>query len=163
MILRLVKKLSRFLVELMSYNELQPVSYTYRPITDEGYCVEYSAVVNDGSYQIVVKVEGDNVDFTDSPEMLLKFFDGTVIYLHGERLDVSGDNGEIVPNSNDVETASFAAAARFPIRGRDIIQLKMGVRYVRITTYPFKHERTFDSDVIGDALYRQFLRLNNAW
>lgn len=143
----------------VSCGTTKSISYLYKPFTAEGCGVEYTTAYFDGLYKIVVRVESDRLVFSDNPEMLLRLDDDTVITLKGESVNTSEHSGGVIVNNVVIPTTSLNTVALFPIQEETLIQLKNGVSKIRISTIPLKHERTFNKDIIGKTLYKQYLQM----
>ena len=125
-----------------------------------------------GSYNMKINVSTENDSIflnviytdekrklTDTPKLLLKLMDDTVISLVGYMMSRSSysDGGAVVAGVI-VESNFYVSEAKFPITKEQILQFKNGLKKLRLNTSPKYHEKEWSHDKIGRKLYGCYLR-----
>lgn len=129
----------------------QTVSYSYKPLAEEGCCIDYSIAKQDSVYSIIVKVTSNSSLFLKEATMLLKTFDGEIIKLHGKAINIDSQ-------STNHASGNISSTAQFIATPAQLELLKKGISKVRLSTSPIEHEREFKKDKIGEKLYQLFLK-----
>ncbi|BCS84900.1 hypothetical protein prwr041_07930 [Prevotella herbatica] len=129
----------------------QTVSYSYKPLAEEGCCVDYSIAKQNSVYSIIVKVTSNSSLFLKEATMLLKTFDGEIIKLHGTAINVDSQ-------STNHTSGNMNSTAQFIATPAQLESLKKGISKIRLSTSPIEHEREFKKDKIGKKLYQLFLK-----
>ena len=129
----------------------QTVSYIYKPLAEEGCCVDYSITKQDSTYSFIVKITSHSSFFLKEATMWLKTFDGDIIKLHGGAINLNYLSAN--PDSNNV-----SSIAQFCTTPAQLELLKKGIAKVRLSTAPIEHEREFKKDKIGNKLYQLFVK-----
>ena len=129
----------------------QTVSYSYKPLAEEGCCVDYSIAKQDSVYSIIVKVTSNSSLFLKEATMLLKTFDGEIIKFHGTAINIDSQ-------STNLASGNINSTAQFIATPAQLELLKKGISKVRLSTSPIEHEREFKKDKIGKKLYQLFLK-----
>ena len=129
----------------------QTVSYSYKPLAEDGCCVDYSIAKQDSVYSIIVKVTSNSSLFLKEATMLLKTFDGEIIKLHGTAINIDSQ-------STNLASGNMNSTAQFIATPAQLELLKKGISKVRLSTSPIEHEREFKKDKIGKKLYQLFLK-----
>lgn len=140
------------------FAQAQSVSYTYKPLADEGCQMSYSIAKQDTNYCMVVTVSSDNMVFLKNPIFLIKTFKGDVIKLTGEQSGDKSDTGGFLIGSIIFPITEINSTAQFPITEDQLKLLNDGIMKVRLSTSPYEHERTFKKDKIGKKLYNIYLK-----
>lgn len=138
------------------------VSYTHKPLADEGCSVSYSVVSQEGRAAIVVSVKSDRLVFGDNPIMQLRNSKGEVLKLEGINLQMRVETGGVLINNVVVPISELNALAQFPVDAEDIPFFDSGIVKVRLSTIPIVHEKTFSHDQIGGYLYKRLINGQNA-
>lgn len=136
----------------------QTVSYTYKPLAEEGCCVYYSIAKQDSTYSIIVKVTSDRLLFLKESTMLLKTFDGEIIKLHGTTIGNGSESAGLVSGDLILPITEISSTAQFTATPAQLELLEKGISKVRLSTSPIEHEREFKKDKIGKKLYQLFLK-----
>lgn len=134
----------------------QTVSYTYKPLAEEGCNMKYSIAKQDSSYYIIATVRSDRLSFLKESTMLIKTFDNEIIKLSGCQIGGSSESAGIVVGNMVIPMTEISSTAQFNITEKQLEQLNKGVSKIRLSTIPIKHERTFKKDKIGKKLYQFF-------
>lgn len=139
----------------------QTVSYIHKPWKEDGCTVTFSVSAQDTAYYIVVSVAPGDFKFLSSPTMKLKTTSGEVIKLKGVSL---GDETATSyrKDGDEVIASKLTTMAMFAATPEQFEKMKGGVAKVRLSTIPFAHERTFDVDKIGKALYDLYVKERDA-
>jgi hypothetical protein len=141
----------------LSCGSSKSVSYTHKPLAEEGCSVAYSALQQDGQLYIFVTVKSDRLIFNDTPSLMLKNFEGGVLTLEGVNLQSRTETSGMVISNVFVPISEVKAMAQFPVDATDIDFFKSGISKVRLSTVPIVHEKSFSSDKIGKYLYTGLL------
>lgn len=139
----------------------QTVSYIHKPWKEDGCTVTYSVSLQDTAYYIVVSVSPGDFKFLSSPTMKMKTASGEVIKLKG--ISIGDEAATAYKKAGDEIIATrLTTMAMFPATPEQFAMMKEGVTKVRLSTIPFAHERTFDIDKIGKALYDLYIKEREA-
>lgn len=136
----------------------QTVSYSYKPLAEEGCCIDYSIAKQDSVYSIIVKVTSNSSLFLKEATMLLKTFDGEIIKLHGKAIGNGSESAGLVSGNIVLPITEISSTAQFIATPAQLELLKKGIAKVRLSTSPIEHEREFKKDKIGKKLYQLFLK-----
>ena len=113
-----------------------------------------------GSYNMKINVSTEN-DFiflnviytdekrklTDTPKLLLRLMDDSVISLEGVNMSSqSKSDGGVILYGVYVESNLFISEAKFPITKEQILLLEKGVKKLRLNTSPKFHEKEWSRD-----------------
>lgn len=125
-----------------------------------------------GSYNMKINVSTEN-DFiflnviytdekrklTDTPKLLLRLMDDSVISLEGVNMSSqSKSDGGVILYGVYVESNLFISEAKFPITKEQILLLEKGVKKLRLNTSPKFHEKEWSRDKIGKKLFNAYLK-----
>lgn len=157
---------------LQSVFAKQTVSYIYKALSEEGCGISFNIIRNsDGDY-LIVSLTADNIILDDNPELKLKFFNGKVLTINGEKQGQINqtalvNTGYVIPNTSVVSGVSVpvttgTSIAKFPITQEQIEMFPLGVQKIRISSVPIVHERVFKKDKIGAKIYQLYLNASNA-
>ena len=95
---------------------------------------------------------------TESPKMLIKLMNDSIINLDGKIMSTSHKNeGGVVVANIVVESDFIVSDAKFPITPEQIKQIGLGVKKLRLNTSPNYHEKEWKKDKIGKKLYEEYL------
>lgn len=139
----------------------QTVSYSYKPLAEEGCCVYYSIAKQDSTYSIIVKVTSDKLLFLKESTILFKTFDGDIIKLHGTAIGNGSESSGLVSGNIVLPITEINSTAQFTATPAQLELLKKGIAKVRLSTIPIEHEREFKKDKIGKELYQLFVKQKN--
>lgn len=96
---------------------------------------------------------------TDTPKLLIRLMDDSVISLEGKLLGFGNkSDGGVVISGVIVEDSYYVSEAKFPIQKEQILDFKKGIKKLRLNTSPKYHEKSWTSDKIGRKLYGNYLR-----
>lgn len=141
------------------------VNYYYKIFSPVGCGVTFYASRVDADYYLTIQVESENITFNDNPVCKMKSKSGVVITLEGQKVETKSDMAALVVasgNSNEMMTTpavpvtTIYSTAIFPITIEQMAILKDGVAKIRLSTFPFQHERTFSHDLIGKKLWKTY-------
>lgn len=137
--------------------QAQSVSYSYRPLAEEGCSVNYTPTFIDDTAYIVVCVKSDRLVFNDNPTMMVRFFNtDQVLQLKGENINTLSHVGAVIVSNVLVPYTSLKAIAMFRITEQEMKLFTSGVERIRLSTFPIVHDRTFKKDKIGMLLYQNY-------
>ncbi|MBR4708805.1 MAG: hypothetical protein IKP30_01675 [Bacteroidaceae bacterium] len=136
-------------------------------------CAYCSAEVKYGgmSYSVQMRITKENGEaflnfrlqdltkvMTESPKMLIKLMNDSVLNLEGTLMSTSHKNeGGVVVYNIVVESEFIVSDAKFPITPEQIQQIGSGVKKLRLNTSPNYHEKEWKKDKIGKKLYEEYL------
>jgi hypothetical protein len=143
---------------LVSCGTSKSVSYSHKPLAEEGCRVSYAVLEQEGQLQIIATVKSDRLVFSDDPIMMLRNFNGEVLRLNGKCLQSRTETGGIIINNMVLPVSELNAMALFPVSEDDIDFFLPGIAKVRLSTLPIVHEKSFSRDVIGSYLFRELKR-----
>ena len=123
-----------------------------------------------GSYNMKINVTTEqdsiflNIVYTDekkklsdSPKMLMRLMDDSVISLDGKLLDtISKSDGGAVFAGIYFESNYIVSEAKFSISKEQMESLSKGVKKLRLNTSPKYHEKEWKKDKIGRILYNKY-------
>ena len=122
----------------------------------------------DGNVKINVSTENDSTFLTliitssrlkmsDSPKLLLRLMDDSVISLDGNLLSSSHKSeGAVMIGYTAVAINHFITEAKFPISKDQIEQFSKGIKKLRLNTSPQYHEKEWRKDKIGKVLFARY-------
>ena len=138
--------------------QAQSVSYSYRPLAEEGCSVIYTPTFIDDTAYIVVCVKSDRLVFNDNPTMMVRFFNtDQILQLNGENINTLSNVGAVIVSNVLVPYTSLKAIAMFRITEQEMTLFTSGVERIILSTFPIVHDRTFKKDKIGKKLYKFYL------
>lgn len=146
------------IVSVVSSVAKETVDYTYRALAAEGCNVEYSISKQDTSYYIIVTVTSDRMFFLDEPTMKVRTFNDEVITLSGTVIGNNSSSNAYLIGSVMLSEPEIKTTAQFAVTPIQLKAMKVGVSKVRLSLRPMNHERTFNRDKIGEALYELYLK-----
>ena len=95
---------------------------------------------------------------TESPKMLIKLMNDSIINLDGKILFTSQTNeGGVAVGNIVIEGGFIVSETKFPITPEQIKQIGLGVKKLRLNTSPNYHEKEWKKDKIGKKLYEEYL------
>ena len=94
---------------------------------------------------------------SDSPKLLLRLMDDTIISLDGYMLDSSNKSeGAVMIGYTAIAINHYVTEAKFPISREQVESLSKGVKKLRLNTSPKYHEKEWRRDKIGKKLYAKY-------
>lgn len=112
----------------------------------------------DSIYLIVVYAD-EKLKIVDTPRLLIRLMDDSVISLEGKMLgSQTKSDGGLVLHGIYIASNHFVSEAKFPITKDEILRFKQGVKKLRLNTSPKYHERKWKRDRIGKILYRSYIK-----
>lgn len=112
---------------------------------------------NDSAFLYVVFTSEKN-KINDTPKLLLRLMDDSIISLDGILLDSHiKSEGGVTVGSAYVANNHYVSEVKFPISKRDILHFQKGIRKLRLNTSPKYHEKEWRKDRIGHTLYLAYL------
>ena len=112
----------------------------------------------DSIYLVVTYTDSKN-KLTDTPRMLIRLMDNSVISLEGKMMGVqSKSDGGVVISGVYVASNHFVSEARFPISIDEMQSFKHGLKKLRLNTSPKYHEKEWKRDKIGKKLYENYIK-----
>ena len=95
---------------------------------------------------------------SDTPKLLLRLMDDSVISLEGYLLDSSNKSeGAYIIGNIAVDVNYKVTEAKFPISKEQVESLSYGVKKLRLNTSRSFHEKEWRKDKIGKKLYNKYL------
>lgn len=127
----------------------------------DNFFVDYNVKINlstenDSTYLTLI-FTSENLKMSDSPKLLLRLMDDTVISLDGYMLSTSNKNeGAVMIGHTAVAINHYVTEAKFPISKEQVEGLSKGVKKLRLNTSPKFHEKEWRRDKIGKKLYAKY-------
>ena len=150
------KLLLLFLLTLSySYSKAQ-VSY------GDNFLVDYNVKINlsteNGSPYLTLILTSERLKMSDTPKLLLRLMDDSVISLEGYLLDSSKKSeGAYIIGNIALDVNYNVTEAKFPISKEQVESLSSGVKKLRLNTSPKFHEKEWRKDKTGKKLYNKYL------
>jgi len=112
---------------------------------------------NDSVFLMVIYSDAKN-RIVDTPKLLLRLMDDSVISLDGKLLGTNNktDGGYVVFNVA-VADNYYVSEAKFPIAKEQIKQFEKGIKKLRLDASPKFREKEWKRDKIGMKLYKKYL------
>ena len=137
-----------------SYCKAQ-VSYGDR--TWGNYNMKINLITEEDSIFLNIVYTDENKKLSDSPKLLMRLMDDSVISLDGTLLDSrSKSDGGAVIMGILFESNYFVSEAKFSISKAQVENLSKGVKKLRLNTSPKYHEKEWKKDKIGRVLYEKY-------
>lgn len=156
-----MKKTILFLVFLLTAvlaEAQKSVGYVHN-ILAPGECeVTYSVVSQGSDYSIIVRISSEKLVFVDNPKMMVRTFDDEVLTLEGSCINNSTTTSGIIISNIFFPESEIHTLAQFAVTPEQFEILRHGVAKIRLTMAPMNHDKTFRRDVIGEALYKLYLK-----
>ena len=127
----------------------------------DNFLVDYNVKINlsteNDSTFLTLIFTSESCKMSDSPKLLLRLMDDTVISLDGYMLGASNKNeGAVMIGYTAVAINHYVTEAKFPISREQAESLSKGVKKLRLNTSPKFHEKEWRRDKIGKKLYAKF-------
>ena len=127
----------------------------------DNFLVDYNMKINlsteNDSIFLTLIFTSESLKMSDSPKLLLRLMDDTVISLDGYMLGASNKNeGAVMIGHTAVAINYYVTEAKFPISKEQVEGLSKGVKKLRLNTSPKFHEKEWRRDKIGKILYAKY-------
>ena len=151
-----MKRLLLLMIILCSYlyGKAQ-VSYGDKFFVD--YNVKINLSTEKDSTFLTLIFKSESLKMSDSPKLLLRLMDDTIISLDGYMLDSSNKSeGAVMIGYTAIAINHYVTEAKFPISREQVESLSKGVKKLRLNTSPKYHEKEWRRDKIGKKLYAKY-------
>ena len=151
-----MKRLLILLFIICSYLQINAqVSYGDNFFLD--YNVKINLSTENDSIFLTLIFTSERQKMSDSPKLLLRLMDDTVISLDGQMLGTSNKSeGAVVIGNTAVAINHYVTEAKFSISKEQVEGLSKGVKKLRLNTSPKFHEKEWRRDKIGKKLYAKY-------
>lgn len=127
----------------------------------DNFSVDYNVKINlsteNDSTFLTLIITSSRLKLSDSPKLLLRLMDDTVISLDGNMLSASNQSaGAVMIGYTAVAVNYNTTEAKFPISKEQVEGLSKGVKKLRLNTSPKFHEKEWRKDKIGKKLYAKY-------
>lgn len=121
------------------------------------YNMEINVSTKNDSVFLTVILTSEFQRMVDTPKLLLRLTDGTVISSEGVLLaSTSKNDGAYMIGNVAVASNYYITEAKFPIAREQVEQLSKGVKKLRLNTSPKYHEKRWRRDRVGKLLYAKY-------
>lgn len=127
----------------------------------DNFFVDYNVKINlstekDSTFLTLI-FKSESLKMSDSPKLLLRLMDDTIISLDGYMLDSSNKSeGAVMIGYTAIAINHYVTEAKFPISREQVESLSKGVKKLRLNTSPKYHEKEWRRDKIGKKLYAKY-------
>lgn len=127
----------------------------------DNFFVDYNVKINlstekDSTFLTLI-FKSESLKMSDSPKLLLRLMDDTIISLDGYMLDSSNKSeGAVIIGYTAIAINHYVTEAKFPISREQVESLSKGVKKLRLNTSPKYHEKEWRRDKIGKKLYAKY-------
>ena len=143
------------LLLVFSFSANAQVNYGYNFFVD--YNVKLDVSTENDSTFLTLIITSSKLKISDSPKLLLRLMDDTVISLDGNLLSTSNKSeGAVMVGNTAIAINHFITEAKFPIAKDQIEQFSKGVKKIRLNTSPRYHEKEWRKDKIGKKLFAKY-------
>ena len=127
----------------------------------DNFFVDYNVKINvsteNDSTFLTLIITSSRLKMSDSPKLLLRLMDDSVISLDGNLLSSSHKSeGAVMIGYTAVAINHFITEAKFPISKDQIEQFSKGIKKLRLNTSPQYHEKEWRKDKIGKVLFARY-------
>lgn len=127
----------------------------------DNFFVDYNVKINlsteNDSTFLTLILTSSSIKMSDSPKLLLRLMDDTVLSLDGYMLgSANKSEGAILIGYTAVAVNHYVTEAKFPISKEQVESLSKGVKKLRLNTSPNFHEKEWRKDKIGKKLYKKY-------
>lgn len=130
---------------------------SYGDTTWGNYNMKINVVTEQDSIFLNIVYTDEKKKLSDSPKMLMRLMDDSVISLDGKILDTrSKSDGGFVMMGIYIESNHVVSEAKFSISKEQMESLSKGVKKLRLNTSPKYHEKEWKKDKIGQILYKKY-------
>lgn len=137
----------------------QSVSYSNKPLDENGYTAKLSISKRDSAYILMVRITSDKVRFLNKPVLLIRTFSNEVIKLTGEDLGTNAGDSYGIPIGGMVLMGTeMESAASFILSPEIAEKFKDGISKIRLSVHPANfQDKVFKKDKIGKKLYGLYI------
>ena len=127
----------------------------------DNFFVDYNVKINlsteNNSIFLTLMLTSEKLKMSDSPKLLLRLMDDSVISLDGYMLGATNkSDGAVVIGYTAIAINHYVTEAKFPISKEQAESLSKGVKKLRLNTSPNYHEKEWSKDKIGKKLYKKY-------
>lgn len=127
----------------------------------DNFFVDYNVKINlsteNDSIFLTLILTSERLKMSDSPKLLLKLMDDTVLSLDGSMLgSTNKSEGAVMIGYTAVAINHYVTEVKFPISKEQVENLFKGVKKLRLNTSPKYHEKEWKKDKIGKKLYEKY-------
>lgn len=127
----------------------------------DNFFVDYNVKINlsteNDSIFLTLILTSERLKMSDSPKLLLRLMDDSVISLDGYMLGATNKSeGAVMIGYTAVAINHYVTEAKFPISKDLVDKLSKGVKKLRLNTSPNFHEKEWRKDKIGKKLYEKY-------
>ena len=125
------------------------------------FFVDYNVKINvstekDSVFLFVILTSASQ-KMTDTPKLLLRLMDDTIVSLDGKLLSSSSKtDGAYMAESVAMAVTHFITEAKFPISREQVECIGKGIKKLRLNTSPKFHEKAWRRDKIGKVLFAKY-------
>jgi hypothetical protein len=128
----------------------------------DNFFVDYNVQINlsteNDSIFLTLILTSERFKMSDSPKLLLRLMDDSVISLDGYMLGATNKSeGAVMIGYTAVAINHYVTEAKFPISKDLVDKLSKGVKKLRLNTSPKFHEKEWRKDKIGKFLYKKYV------
>ena len=128
----------------------------------DNFFVDYNVQINlsteNDSIFLTLILTSERFKMSDSPKLLLRLMDDSVISLDGYMLGATNKSeGAVMIGYTAVAINHYVTEAKFPISKDLVDKLSKGVKKLRLNTSPKFHEKEWRKDKIGKILYKKYV------
>lgn len=128
----------------------------------DNFFVDYNVKINlsteNDSIFLTLILTSERLKMSDSPKLLLRLMDDSVISLDGYMLGATNKSeGAVMIGYTAVAINHYVTEAKFPISKDLVDKLSKGVKKLRLNTSPKFHEKEWRKDKIGKILYKKYV------
>lgn len=122
-----------------------------------GYNVKINLSTENDSTFLTLILTSERLKMSDSPKLLLRLMDDSVLSLDGYMLgSTNKSEGAVMIGNTAVAINHFITEAKFPITKDQIEQFSKGIKKLRLNTSPKYHEKEWRKDKIGKKLFAKY-------
>ena len=119
--------------------------------------VKINLITEKDSTFLTLFLKSEKLKISDSPKMLLRLMDDSVISLDGYMLgSTNKSEGAVMIGYMAVAVNHYITEAKFPITKEQVESLSKGVKKLRLNTSPKLYEKDWNKDKIGIKLYKKY-------
>lgn len=127
----------------------------------DNFLVDYNVKINlsteNDSTFLTLILTSERLKMSDSPKLLLRLMDDSVLSLDGYMLgSINKSEGAVMIGNTAVAINHFITEAKFPITKDQIEQFSKGIKKLRLNTSPKYHEKEWRKDKIGKKLFAKY-------
>lgn len=140
---------------MASVSTFAQVSYGDRSFGD--YNIKINVSTENDSIFLNLILTSWKYKITETPRLLLKLMDDSVISLEGKLINSYYENDGGIVIGNMIESSSeYITISKFPISKIDIEKFIKGIKKLRLNTTPKYHEKNWSRDKIGKKLLKRY-------